>query len=114
MGKKSDKFGYVYSTDDEFEFDHSYDEEETKENSEQVLRVLLDRKARKGKTVTLVRGFEGREEDILALCKHLKSKCGVGGSVKEGEIIIQGDKKQKIIELLIKEGYSQTKRAGGN
>jgi translation initiation factor 1 len=69
----------------------------------------MERAGRGGKTVTLIKGYVGSEEDIQALCKLLKQKCGVGGAVKDGEIIIQGDHKQRLIELLKKEGYSQTK-----
>lgn len=114
MGKKADKFGFVFSTDNDFEFDHSEEEVSTPDPSEQILRVLIDRKSRKGKTVTLIKGFVGSSEDRDQLCKFLKSKCGVGGSVKDDEIIIQGEKKKRIIELLIAEGYSKTKGAGGN
>ena len=69
----------------------------------------MERAGRGGKTVTLVKGFVGAEEDIVALCKLLKQKCGVGGAVKDGEIIIQGDHRQRLVELLKKEGYTQTK-----
>ena len=69
----------------------------------------MERAGRGGKTVTLVRGFIGSTDDLQSLCKLLKQKCGVGGSAKDGEIIIQGDHRQRLVEILKKEGYSQTK-----
>lgn len=115
MGKKSKKnrIGVVYSTNPDYDYDHDNEEVETLPNQQQKLRVMIDRKKRKGKEVTLVTGFIGKEEDMKALGKLLKSKCGVGGSAKDGEIIIQGNNKQKVIDLLKKEGYSQTKGVGG-
>jgi len=103
----------VYSTNPDFNFDYEEDEEfDTLPPNEQTLKVLIDRKARKGKEVTLVAGFVGSEEDLKDLGKMLKQKCGVGGSVKDGEILIQGNHRDKIMELLKKEGY-QVKRVGG-
>ncbi len=116
MGKKSRKnrFGVVYSTNPDYEYQYEEEQETTTlPPQQQKLRVLIDRKRRKGKEVTLVTGFVGSEEDLKGLGKFLKSKCGVGGSTKDGEIIIQGNKKDKIIELLRAEGYSQTKGVGG-
>lgn len=114
MSKKKSNKGFFFSTDPDFEFNDDHEEEmETLPPQQQKLRVFIDRKKRKGKEVTLVCGFEGTEDDLKTLGKYLKSKCGVGGSVKDGEIIIQGNKREKIVELLLKDGYSQTKKAGG-
>ena len=108
-----DRLGVVYSTNPDFKYDQDTPEEEqTPEPGKQDLRVSLDKKQRKGKSVTLVTGFIGSEADLKNLGKLLKSKCGVGGTVKEGEIIIQGDFREKIMDLLKKEGY-RVKRSGG-
>lgn len=105
-----ERLNVVYSTNPGFKYETTDEEEaETPEKSRQKLRVSIEKKGRGGKTVTLVSGFTGREDDLKELGKLLKTKCGVGGSVKEGEIIIQGEFKQRIIELLKSEGYSQTK-----
>ena len=77
------------------------------------LRICLEKKGRGGKPASIIRGWEGNEEDLKALGKEIKSKCGVGGSVKDNEIIIQGTNRDKIMEILKKKGYSQTKMAGG-
>ncbi len=116
--KKNDwkeRLNIVYSTNPNFEYETEGDEEpqRTPDKSEQNLRVSIDRKNRGGKVVTLVTGFKGTEEDLKTLGKLLKSKCGVGGSAKDGEIIVQGDFKAKVIELLLKEGYTRTKGTGG-
>ena len=110
---KKERIDIVYSTNDDFEF--NFDEDETQETlppSKQTLKVSLDKKARKGKTVTLIDGFIGTEEDLKELGKLLKSKCGVGGSVKDGQIFIQGEVRNKVMELLKEKGY-QVKRVGG-
>ena len=103
----------VYSTNPDYSYDDENEEIETLENNQQKLKVLIDRKQRKGKSVTLVTGFIGDDNDLKDLAKTLKAKCGVGGAVKNDEILIQGEFKEKIFELLIKMGYSQTKKVGG-
>jgi translation initiation factor 1 len=104
------RVGVVYSTNPDFDYSEiAQEESHTLPRNQQKLRLNMERAGRGGKTVTLVKGFVGSEEDMSALCKLLKQKCGVGGSVKDGEIIIQGDCRQRLIEILRKEGFSQTK-----
>ncbi|MCB0501284.1 MAG: translation initiation factor [Bacteroidetes bacterium] len=105
MGRNKRGGRVVYSTNENFEYDDDNEEEETLPVEDQLLYVSLDTKKRKGKTVTLVEGFVGRKDDLNELGKLLKSKCGVGGSAKDGEIIIQGNLKSKVAEILQKEGY---------
>lgn len=114
MSKKNKNIqGVVYSTNPDFEYKHEQEEyTETLPNEKQDLRVLLDKKQRAGKAVTLVTGFVGKQEDLEVLGKLLKTKCGVGGTVKEGEIMIQGDFRDKIMLLLHQSGY-KAKKAGG-
>lgn len=105
----------VYSTNPNFQFEsESESSQETLPEGQQKLYVSIDRKQRAGKEVTLVEGFVGTDEDLKELGKILKSKCGVGGTAKESEILIQGNFKQKIFDLLIAAGYTQTKTKGGN
>lgn len=106
------RLGMVYSTNPDFEFEtDEVLQAETLAPEKQNLRVWLDRKQRGGKVVTLVKGFVGRDEDLQALAKELKTKCGVGGAAKEGEILIQGDHRDRVVELLMKGGY-RCKKAG--
>jgi translation initiation factor 1 len=113
MAKKKKKLTF-YSTDPNTEwFDDDDTIEETLPVQQQKLRVMRDRKQRKGKEVTLVTDFVGTEEDLKDLGKTLKSKCGVGGSTKDNEIILQGNWAEKVVDLLKSMGYSQTKRVGG-
>ncbi|MEN9994180.1 MAG: hypothetical protein RL762_837 [Bacteroidota bacterium] len=114
MAKKQQKIqNVVYSTNPDFSYEFEQEEDvQTLAPQQQRLYVSIDRKQRGGKEVTLVEGFVGSEADLKELGKILKSKCGVGGSVKDNEILIQGNFKQKIYDLLRKEGYSQTKQKG--
>lgn len=106
------RLGMVYSTNSDFEYrTDERTEPETLPPVRQQLRVWLDRKQRAGKVVTLVRGFVGREEDLAELARLLKTRCGVGGAAKQGEIIIQGDHRDRVVEILTKAGYG-CKKAG--
>ncbi len=114
MKKKKNYEGIVYSTDPDFAFHNEVPEDSgLPPANQQKLRVSLDRKQRGGKEVTLVTGFIGPQSDLEALGKMLKTKCGVGGAVKDGEILIQGDHRERVLQILLKEGYTQAKRAGG-
>lgn len=108
---KSDKHGFVYSTDPTFQFEK--EEERTAETlppQQQKLKIKLDTKHRGGKAVTLIEGFIGTEEDLQTLGKALKNFCGTGGSAKDVEIIIQGDQRDKVLQWLVKNGYKNAKR----
>ncbi len=109
-----DRLNVVYSTNPDFAYETDNEEEiETLEPSKQNLKVSIDRKQRAGKSVTLVQGFVGTDDDLKELARMLKNKCGVGGSAKDGEIIVQGEFKQKVYDLLLQAGY-KVKMAGGN
>lgn len=114
MNKKNkpDIRGFVYSTDPDFSFEEEQSSAETLPHAQQKLKVRLDTKHRAGKAVTLVEGFAGREEDLQELGKKLKSFCGTGGSAKDGEIIVQGNQREKVLQWLVKNGYSNVKRSG--
>jgi len=112
MSKKKNRSDVVYSTNPDFKL---YDDEEelgSLEPKKQDLRIHLDKKQRKGKKVTLITGFVGNDYDLAVLGKTLKSKCGVGGSTKDGEIIIQGDLREKVKGILDGLGF-KSKLAGG-
>ncbi len=115
MGKKinslEDLGGFVFSTNKDFEYDNNDEQQETLANNEQRLEAHLDKKNRGGKVATIIKGFEGTDDDLKALAKKLKTLCGVGGSAKENEIIIQGNFRDKIMDYLTKEGY-KVKRVG--
>jgi translation initiation factor 1 len=103
---KADKGGFVFSTDPSFQFEHeAQEEQETLLPEKQKLRIMLDTKLRAGKAVTLVKGFIGKAEDLEELGKKAKQFCGTGGSVKDGEIIIQGDQREKVRQFLTKLKY---------
>ena len=113
MKHKSDNNGTVYSTNPDFVFDYGEEEVVTLEPAKQNLRVMLDKQQRAGKKVTLITGFQGSDFDLAVLGKELKSACGVGGSVKDGEILLQGDFREKVLGILIQKGYTKTKIIGG-
>jgi translation initiation factor 1 len=103
--------GLVYSTDPDFKIaDEQPDDQETLAAAQQKLRILLDKKQRAGKAVTLVTGFIGKADDMEALGKKLKTFCGTGGAVKDGEIIVQGDNRDKVLQWLQKNGYTAAKK----
>ena len=107
------RLGMVYSTNPDYEYRTGDAEgQETLPPAQQDLRVWLDRKHRAGKQATLVKGFTGSDEDLKQLASMLKTKCGVGGSAKDGEIIIQGDFRDRVLDILTKAGY-KAKKAGG-
>lgn len=105
------RLGMVYSTNPDFKFETQEEEEvQTLDPKDQKLIVALDKKGRAGKQVTVVNGFVGSTDDLETLGKSLKTKCGVGGSVKDGSILIQGDQRDKIVTILNNLGYTRAKR----
>jgi translation initiation factor 1 len=112
MSKRNrpDSRGFVYSTDPNFQFEPESESSETLPPSQQILKVKLDTKQRAGKVVTLIEGFVGKEEDLKELEKKLKSVCGTGGSSKDGQIIIQGDQREKVMQWLQKNNYTKSKK----
>lgn len=115
MAKKNDwkkREGIVFSTESDFSYSYENPQEaRTLPPGQQHLKVALDKSGRAGKQVTLVSGFTGSQQDLDGLAKLLKSKCGVGGSVKEGSVLIQGDHRDKVVQILQGEGY-KAKRSG--
>ena len=104
------RLNVVYSTNPDFQYSTDEKEEiETLPKQQQKLRVSIEKNHRGGKTVTLVKNFVGCDDDLKELARLLKTRCGVGGSAKDGEIIVQGDFKPRVIEILKQEGYTQTK-----
>lgn len=105
-----DRLGVMYSTNPDFQYNTEDEtEEDTLPKEKQLLRISLDKRNRGGKAVTLVTGFRGTTDDLTSLGKSLKVKCGVGGSAKDGEIIVQGDLRQKVLEILQKDGYAKSR-----
>ena len=105
-----ERLNVVYSTNPNFQYESEEEEEnETLPKEKQLLRISLDKRNRKGKAVTLITGFIGTSTDLEDLGKFLKVKCGVGGSAKDGEIIVQGDLRKKVLEILQKEGYAKSR-----
>ena len=112
MSKNKKKIkGVIYSTNPDFDFESEDEQIKTPPNNQQNLKICID-KHRAGKTAIIIKNFEGNATDLKALGKILKTKCGVGGSAKNGEIIIQGNVRDKVIEILEKQGYNY-KRVGG-
>jgi translation initiation factor 1 len=112
MSKKNkpDTRGFVYSTDPGFKFEEEQDNQETLPAARQKLKIRLDTKHRGGKVVTLIEGFIGQENDLEELGKKLKSFCGTGGSAKNGEIIVQGDQRDKVLQWLLKNDYKLSRK----
>ena len=102
--------GIVFSTDPNFKIEEAAQQAETLPAEKQLLKIKLDTKHRAGKAVTLITGFEGKAEDCEELGKKLKNQCGTGGSVKDNEIIVQGDHRDKVLQWLLKNGYTKAKK----
>lgn len=113
MSKKKNIIGVVYSTNPNYQYEfEKKKEQESLPPQQQELRIFLEKKHRGGKTATVIKGFVGKESDMEELGKFIKTRCGVGGTVKDGEILIQGDFRDKILDLLLSKGY-KAKKAGG-
>lgn len=113
MSDWKERLGVVYSTNRDYQYQTTEEEQpETLSPEKQDLRVWLDKKHRAGKVATLIKGFVGSDDDLSDLARMLKNKCGVGGSSKDGEILIQGDHRERVVDILIKAGY-RCKKAGG-
>lgn len=113
MSKKNkpDARGFVFSTDPSFQYEpEQQDEADTLPPGQQKLRIRLDTRQRSGKAVTLVTGFAGKDTDLEELGRQLKNFCGTGGSVKDGEALVQGDQRDKVLQWLLKNGYRGTKK----
>jgi translation initiation factor 1 len=108
--QKNDPRGFVYSTDPGFQYEEEKKQEASLPPAQQKLKVRLDTKHRAGKAVTLVEGFSGTDEDLQDLGKKLKTFCGTGGSAKDGEIIVQGDQREKVVQWLTRNGFRQVKK----
>lgn len=108
--KKPDKMGFVYSTDPNFSFEPENEHIETLPDLQQKLKIKLDSKHRAGKVVTLVEGFIGKEDDLAELGKKIKTFCGTGGTAKDGEIVVQGDQREKVLQWLVKNGYKMARK----
>lgn len=112
MNLKKKSEGIVYSTNPDFNYRQEESDEETLKPGQQELRVWLEKNHRGGKVVTLIKGFDGKESDLVELGRKLKTQCGTGGSVKDGEILLQGDHRDKVLQTLTNAGY-KAKKAGG-
>lgn len=113
--KKKNRFtgnGIVYSTDPTFSPEPEEQAIETLAPGVQLLRITLDTKQRAGKVVTLISGFVGSDADLEALGKQLRNYCGTGGSAKDGIMLVQGDQRDKVLQFLLKQGYSKSKKMG--
>ena len=110
MSDWKDRLNVVFSTNPDYSYDKGDElEDDTLEKAKQMLRIELDKRNRKGKAVTLITGFVGTNDDLKDLEKFLKVKCGVGGSSRDGEILLQGDFRKKVLELLHNEGYAKAR-----
>ncbi|MDX2281402.1 MAG: translation initiation factor [Saprospiraceae bacterium] len=112
MAKKQQNGGFVFSTNPDFQLNQEEDTTETLAPEKQILRIWLER-VKGGKEATVIKGFIGTDDDIEALAKLLKNKCASGGNAKDGIILVQGDHRDKVLALLLDQGYKNTKKAGG-